>query len=297
MAKKRTKTKSKTKTITKNKPSFSVVSMGECTDSFSKIVSKKLPKSLKASLKAAPLNYTNENGGGQVAIADGEQRTATLFNFLTNGDLDTLATAANQTGNAGIMAYLGGKAQLMITNHGSSTCRFLLYVVRTKRDSNGSANDKYLEGIDDTGGSATSYTDFGARPAMSYEFRLFKKVHKVVAFCLAPGQTHVHHLDYKVKKLWNPGLSTQSDQTYLKGWTVEIMLISHGVAAVDSVGANATTADGQYNYVWSKQHKLKSIAAADAKTTFTVALPTKNTITTRLYNTDTSAVGNVDVGD
>lgn len=275
------------------------VGAGEVTDSSSSIGGNALPKGLRDTLKICPSNFINDTGGGQIVVADGEQRCATLLTFLNKTELDTLSTAVGNAGSAGKLAYLGGRGDLMITNHGSGTLRFYLYVVITRRDSDGSAPTKFLEGIDDTGGTATSYTDFGARPHMSYEYKIFKKTHAIVAFNLAPGQTHVHHFTSNAKRIYDSGTAAQvvGGIVYLKGWTTELMVISHGVAACDSVGANVTLSDGQFNYIWTKRHHVKSVQDKVALMTFTSTLPAKNTITTRLYNTDTSAPENVNTGD
>ena len=293
----KSKTRTKTATQTRKKTRVAVMPTGECSDSFFKYGKNNLAPGIRQALKSAPMNVINTNSGGQIVVPDGEQKANVLVNFLDDTELDALFTAASNAASTGKVVYMGGEMDFMITNHSSATLRFAIYVISQRRDVNESAVEKWSGGIDDTGGSATNYSDFGSRPFHSYEFNLWKKVLTVVPFCLAPGQTHVHHFKYARKRVYNTGTSGQTSLAYLKGWTLEFLVVAHGVAATDSTGASTTLADGQFNYIWAKRHKVKSLADKAPLMTYTNGLPTKGTITTRLYNTDTSAVANVDTTD
>lgn len=263
--------------------------MGELKDSFSTVRKHALPPAALPALKLVPAQYWNKNFGGQITVQDGTQPCDTLGTILDKPDMDLLNGYGQINAVSGRMAYLGGKASLMITNHGSSTLRFVIYVLSQRRDGASSGQVRFSEGVDDTGGSSTNYTDPGARPTMSAEFRLFKKIEAVVPFALASGQTHVHHLNYDMQRVYNSALSTNTTMAYVKGWTLEYMVSAVGVAAVDTNGANVTTSDGQYNWIISQRHKFKTISELPALTTWTSTLPAKATITTRHYNPDTSA--------
>lgn len=297
-AKARGRVGTKTRTMTKKKPGYAVVGMGECTDSFFKMRSHRLSGALMKVLKTVPVHTINATpAGAQVVIPDGAQDMTVIGTFMDNGQFDSLVSTTTSSAHSSIIAYLGGKCTAMITNHGSSTIKIKLYDVLTKRDYANGAVNAILDGVDQAGGSATSYTDIGVVPKNSPEYRCFKKTLKVTLICLAPGQTHNHHINYDVHRLWNANIAANTAEDYIGGWTLEVLAISQGVAACDSTGANVTTSDGQYNYIFTRQSSFKIIDRNISIHTYSSSLPTKGSITTRLYNTDTSAVGNVDTTD
>lgn len=284
---------------TRARPSLDILG-GECQESFSKIRRKEVPTSLMNAVAGAPQHTILNGDSGQWTVRDGAQEFFQLDPFLGQTELTALTTNSGAgTGDRGV--YLGGKFQLMVTNHSSGTQVCSLYIMTPRENTNQGPNPSFADGISEAVlGAADSYTSFGTRPGDSAYFRERYNIRKVVMFCLAPGQTHIHKMDYDVDKILDDFSESDEQITqWLAEWTVGFALMAHGIAATSSTGgADTTTADGQLNYVYSRKHRIKHFSLTDAEAFFDGSgLPAKGTITSRVYNTDTSAPENVNFGD
>lgn len=284
-----------------NRPQLDVLG-GECQESFSKVRRKEVPKSLENTLDGAPQHTVLRGDSGQLVIRDGATEFFQLPPLLPQSEVVLLALNAGAQPLAqpkGV--YIGGKAQYMFTNHSSGAQMCKLYIVVPRENTNKGPNPSFADGLSEAAlGAADQYTTFGARPGDSAYFRDRYRILKVISFCLSPGETHMHYHDYNVDKIFDDFTEDDENITeWLAEWTIGFCLSSHGVAATSSTGGDTTTtADGQINYVYSHKHRMKFFNLTDKESYLdSMSLPAKGTITTRVYNQDTSAPENVNTGD
>lgn len=276
---------------------------GECQESFSRFRRRGfLPRGAKTAVAASALRERFYNDSRQELVRDGLQEHFNLAQINNKVELDALYAASGAT-NSAQMVYLGGRAEIMITNHSSGVLRFFLYVCGRKQDGDiGLSNQVFATGIGDIPGAVSddAALNFGMRPSDSPLFREHVRVIKVIPFCLSAGQTHIHRHHYDVQQLYAPivesGALTAIEQT--RDWYVDFFVIVHGVATTTATGGDTTTlGDGQFNVVQFKKHRYKFIdLAAGPAVSFQVELPATGA-TTRMYNPDTGAVGDINVGD
>lgn len=292
----RTRSGSKTTTKSKTRPEYGMGATGECSSSSSSVHTHRLSEAVYGSLTQIADNFTNSSSGTQVNVVDGQTLSTVLATLCDTTELVAIQQVTSAATNSKF-AYLGGKCQIMITNHGNTTGFFKLWVLRQRVASTLVATTAYSQGVDQEGGTSTSYTDFGSSPIHSNEFRRFKGVRKLVKFCLAPGQTHTHTFYNDIHAIFDGTLTTYTNNSLHPLWTTEFMLQVHGQAACDSSGANVTTAGVQYNFIVAKRHHSKQIEEFAPVVVYNTTLPTKGSITEDVYNTDTSAKAVADFTD
>jgi len=294
------KTAVRTATQTQESRPMVAQASGACQESFSSIRRKEIPRSLTATLSNVPQRTYVTGDSGQLTIRDGAQEFLPIFDYLRNSDLIALPQVLGAAaGNRG--AFIGGKAQIMLTNHSSAVMICMLYVTTPKVLTSKLPHTSFLDGAA-LSGDSDAYTNFGMRPGDSPYFRDLHRVRKVIKFCLGPGETHIHYHDYNVDKLLDDQDETYDSATdeYDPEWTVNFSLLVHGNAATSSTGgADTTTAGGQLNIVYMSRYRMKffELAANVEDIVTNAGLPTKGSITERVYGLDSDAPANVNTGD
>lgn len=282
----------------RHSPQMDILS-GECQESFSSIRRKQVPRSLTPVLAAVAQRTNITSDSGQLTVRDGATEFFQVLEMMSQSEVTALAGVLGASENAkGV--YIGGNLEVLFTNHSSGTQFCKLYVLIPRIMTNDGPNTSFDDGVANLSADGDGYTNFGMRPGDSPLFRDRYRVSKLIKFCLAPGQSHMHHHKYDVDKLLDD-LTEQEEQVtqFLPEWTICFVLQSHGIAATSSTGGTTTTtAGGQFNYCWNKRHRMKFFALDEPEDLFlTNGLPTKDSITERVYNTDTSAPENVNTGD
>lgn len=273
---------------------------GDCQESFCTIRRKEVPKALQSTLKAIPQRMLNHSDSGQVAIRDGATEFFEITPFLTQGDVRQLPTDLGGVDSNNRMVYIGGGMELLLTNHSGGTQFCKLYILIPRIANNKGPTNAFSEGTATLTSIADSHTHFGMRPGDSPYFRDLFRVYKVITFCLSPGQSHKHFFKYDVDKILDD--ITESYEFiagWLPEWTVSFVLQCHGIAATSATGGDTTTtAGGQINYIWVKRHRAKFFSLDEGEDIFlSTLLPTKGSVTERVYQPETNAPEAVNTGD
>lgn len=270
---------------------------GECQLSYSAIRRRRVPRTVLNALVGAPVKLKIVNGSNQIDVSDGAQVYPELQSIMAVDEIGQIIADDWGGSDANARAVcMGGTFELMLTNHSSGVLRCILYVCIPKRDTTQSAPASFTAGFTAMGSDVATAQTFGMRPGDSPLFNEQWHIVSANQFCLSAGQTHIHKHDYDVEQILSGGTELPT-QTYQKAWTVNFFLSVHGVATAAAAG-NVTTGDGQLNLVWNRKIRWKFFEFQEGAEVDTArAIPAAGTITSRMYNPDTGAVGDIGVGD
>lgn len=282
---------------------------GECSYSYLNYKSHRLSPALWTISKTLAPKYYNYIDRGFVTIPDGTRDVRNLPDapVLGQGDMTKIASMSFMGTIGGVQPSInsrfiivGAKGNLTLQNHGESTIKFSIYDLMKKRDGTETAATQMAMGIHRISGDGTVYTNIDQSPYHSPEWRLGNVVLNRNNFCLTPGQTHYHHFDFDIHKVWDNTTTTSSPNTIYKGYTYETMVQAQGTLAMNSTAlGSVSTSDARY--LWTFKRELKAKFLSDNNNAGSLfdqsTIAGKGTLNSNVFNTDTGDIMNVDLDD
>jgi len=218
-------------------------------------------KSTKLLLKGQPSQKVVENISGSLNTGPG-QRQYISFNFMSQGNMllrFTEAYTAVALYKQQYLYYQKTVQEYLFTSASNSTVELFIFEFQARKMTTATPIGYLAAGIDDSGGSSTSYLGWDVDWSDAPQVSKFWTIKNKKKFLLGVGETIKYKSTYNINKKFM-GKDIEDSQAFDPRWShVVVAVIQGGCASTSADLATVSSSSGGINYVGRTVYHTKAM--------------------------------------